>query len=280
MLRLAGIVALTLAPLAQAFAWGDQGHRVVCEIAFHEAAADTRTRIDALIGSAGETGPFSELCIWPDHPRKRDDEHYVNLARDAQAIGTAACPLADRCVVAAIGKDMAILADPANSELARLIALKFLGHFVGDVHQPLHVSFQDDRGGNSVDTTGVCGSSLHSAWDTCLVKKAVGTNPRAAAFALEAEITAADHAAWVQSAPVDWANESFAIAIATGTNYCTSGAISCEYTPGNEQFDPGEQERKVTIDAAYVARSTPIIRDRLKRAGVRLAHLLDQALAP
>jgi S1/P1 Nuclease len=280
MLRLAGIVALTLAPLAQAFAWGDQGHRVVCEIAFHEAAADTRTRIDALIASAGETGPFSELCVWPDHPRKRDDEHYVNLARDAQAIGTAACPLADRCVVAAIAKDVAILADPANSEVARLIALKFLGHFVGDVHQPLHVSFEDDRGGNSVDTTGICGRNLHSAWDTCLLQQAVGTDVAAAVDQLAGEIVSADTWAWVRSGPVDWANESFAITIADPTDYCDIAGATCAYAPGNEQFDPGEQERKVTIDAAYVARSTPIIRDRLKRAGVRLAHLLDQALAP
>ena len=56
--------ALTLAPVAQALAWGDEGHRIVCEIAFHEASADTRAKIDALIASAGEAGPFSELCIW------------------------------------------------------------------------------------------------------------------------------------------------------------------------------------------------------------------------
>jgi hypothetical protein len=262
------------------FCLGRPGHRVVGEIAFHEAAADTRTRIEALIASAGETGPFSELCIWPDHPRKRDDEHYVNLARDAQAIGTAACPLADRCVVAAIGKDVAILADPANSEVARLIALKFLGHFVGDVHQPLHVSFEDDRGGNSVDTTGICGRNLHSAWDTCLLQQAVGTDVAVAVNQLTAEIVSADTWASVASSPIDWANESFTVAIAAETNYCTASASACEYTPGNETFDPGEQERQVTIDAAYVARSTPIIRDRLKRAGVRLAHLLDRTLAP
>ena len=103
------------------------------------------------------------------------------------------------------------------------MALKFLGHFMGDIHQPLHVSFQDDRGGNSVDTTGVCGSNLHSAWDTCLLKKAVGTNPLAAAFALEAEITDADRAAWVAAGPMDWANESFAIAIAPATRLLRRG---------------------------------------------------------
>ena len=204
----------------------------------------------------------------------------MNLARDAQAIGADECPLADRCVVTAITKDVATLSDASNSDVARLIALKFLGHFVGDVHQPMHVSFQDDRGGNSVDTTGTCGSNLHSAWDTCLLQQAVGTDVAAAVDQLTGEVVSADTWAWVQSTPVDWANESFAISIADPTDYCDLAGATCEYEPGNVQFDPGEQERKVTIDATYIAMSTPIIRDRLKRAGVRLAHLLDEAMEP
>lgn len=280
MWRLLAVGALTLAPSSAAFAWGDEGHRIVCGIAFHEAAASTRAKIEAMIASNGETGPFTETCIWPDHPRKRDDEHYVNLARDAQAIGADECPLADRCVVSAIGKDVAILSDPASDDVPRFLALKFLGHWVGDVHQPMHVSFQDDRGGNSVDTTGTCGSNLHSAWDTCLLQQAVGTDVAVAVAQLTAEIVSADTWAWVASSPIDWGNESFAVAIAAGTNYCTASASACEYTPGNETFDPGEPERQVTIDATYIAMSTPIIRDRLKRADVRLAHLLDAALKP
>ena len=143
---------------------------------------------------------FASCCIWADHPRKRDDEHYVNLARDAQAIGADACPLADRCVVTRDREGRRDASSPtANSEVARLIALKFLGHFVGDVHQPMHVSFQDDRGGNSVDTTGICGSNLHSAWDTCLLQQAVGTDVAAAVDQLTGEIVSADTWAWVQS---------------------------------------------------------------------------------
>ena len=202
----------------------------------------------------------------------------MNLPRDAGGLGAEACPLADRCVVTAVEKDVATLSSLTAGEVPRLMALKFLGHFMGDLHQPLHVSFQDDRGGNSVDTTGVCGSNLHSAWDTCLLKKAVGTNPQAAAFALEAEITDADRAAWVAAGPIDWANELFAITIAAGTKYCVADSGVCQYEAGNVELDQGEAEKQVAIDAAYVAMSTPIIRDRLKRAGVRLAHLLDVSL--
>jgi S1/P1 Nuclease len=141
------------------------------------------------------------------------------------------------------------------------------------------VSFQDDLGGNRVDTTDLCGGNLHAAWDTCLVTKAVGTDPMPAAFALAAEITDADRQAWVATAPIDWANEAFAIAIAPGTGYCVEAGGVCEYQPGNVAFAMGESEKTVVIDAVYVAAAAPSIRDRLKRAGVRLAQLLDQALA-
>ena len=269
---------LCAAPLSSALAWGDDGHRIVCEIAFLEMAPATRAEVEALIATDPQFASFADSCTWADHPRKRDDEHYVNLPRDAGGLGAEACPLADRCVVTAVEKDVATLSSLTAGEVPRLMALKFLGHFMGDLHQPLHVSFQDDRGGNSVDTTGVCGSNLHSAWDTCLLKKAVGTNPQAAAFALEAEITDADRAAWVAAGPIDWANESFAITIAAGTKYCVADGGVCQYEAGNVELDQGEAEKQVAIDAAYVAMSTPIIRDRLKRAGVRLAHLLDVSL--
>jgi hypothetical protein len=103
---------------------------------------------------------------------------------------------------------------------AKLEALKFLGHWVGDVHQPLHVSFEDDRGGNNILVTGECGSNLHSAWDTCLVLKAVGEDVGEAATELMKTITPAEIESWTRSEPMDWANESFVIAEQAQTKYC------------------------------------------------------------
>ncbi len=74
---------------------------------------------------------------------------------------------------------------------------------------------------------------------------------------------------WTVTKPREWANETFAIAKAAGTHYCVQNAGSCDLPPGS-----------VTIDAAYVAASTPVIREQLQKAGVRLAHLLDEALSP
>jgi hypothetical protein len=138
---------------------------------------------------------------------------------------------------------------------------------VGDIHQPLHVSFEDDRGGNSVLVTGLCDANLHSAWDTCLVLKAVGEDVSGAATELMKTITPARIESWTHSAPMDWANESFAIAEQAQTKYCIRQGASCEHPLG-----------KVTIDAAYVAANAPIVKEQLQKSGVRLAPLLDAAL--
>jgi hypothetical protein len=138
--------------------------------------------------------------------------------------------------------------------------------WVGDVHQPLHV--ENDRGGNGVLVLGECGTSnLHSAWDACLVTKAVGEDTGEAATDLLKPITPAKIESWTRSKPMDWANESFAIAEQVRTEYCIRQGASCAHPSG-----------QVKIDAAYVAVNTPVVREQLQKAGVRLAHLLDATL--
>jgi hypothetical protein len=87
-----------------------------------------------------------------------------------------------------------------------------------------------------------------------------------AATELIKTITPARIESWTHSEPMDWANESFAIAEQPQTKYCIRQGTSCDQPAG-----------KVTIDAAYVAVNTPIVREQLLKAGVRLAHLLDAA---
>jgi hypothetical protein len=169
--------------------------------------------------------------------------------------------------VTAIRKGFEFLSSKSASQAQKLGSLKFLGHWVGDIYQPLHVSFEDDRGGNSVLVTGLCDANLHSAWDTCLVLKAVGEDVGEAATELLKTITPARIEGWTHSAPMDWTNESFAIAEQARTEYCIRQGASCDHPSGN-----------VKIDAAYVSVNTPIIREQLQKAGVRLAHLLDSAL--
>ena len=155
----------------------------------------------------------------------------------------------------------------AESETSRLIALKSLGHWVGDIHQPLHVSFLDDRGGNTIRTSGQCPGNLHAVWDNCLVQYAVGPDASEAATDLLAIITPEMKAGWNASVPRDWANESFAITEAARTMYCAMHGSSCDMT-----------SNALNISAQYLDANESVVKMQLQRAGVRLARLLDDAL--
>jgi hypothetical protein len=268
-LRLMVVLLVAVFPISSvAWAWGDEGHKVICEIALRLVQPNTRAEIQKLISADERFNSFSDSCTWPDHPRQRASEHFLNLPRDSDGLRSETCPGASACVVTAIKKDFDVLSSNNASEAQKLASLKFLGHWVGDIHQPLHVSFEDDRGGNGILVAGECGASnLHSAWDTCLVLKAAGEDVGQAATELVKSITPAEIESWTRSDPKDWANESFAIAEQTQTKYCIRQGASCDQPAG-----------KVTIDAAYVVTNAPIIREQLQKAGVRLAHLLDAAL--
>ena len=112
----------------------------------------------------------------------------MNLPRDSAGLNSDQCPLAQQCVLTAILSDQKILASRSATDANRLLALKSLGHWVGDIHQPLHVSFLDDRGGNSISVSG-CARNLHAVWDNCLVEQAVGRDVVKAANRMVAAIT-------------------------------------------------------------------------------------------
>jgi S1/P1 Nuclease len=266
--RLMVALLLVLFPISSdVWAWGDEGHKVICEIAIHLVQPGTRAEIQKLISTDERFSSFGESCTWPDHPRQRASEHFVNLPRDSDGLHSETCPNAAACVLTAIKRDFEVLSSTNASQAQKLASLKFLGHWVGDIHQPLHVSFEDDRGGNSIPVTGICDANLHAAWDTCLVLRAVGEDVNESATELMKTITPARIESWNHSNPMDWANESFAIAEQARTEYCIRQGASCDHPSG-----------KVKIDAAYVAVNTPIVREQLQKAGVRLAHLLDAAL--
>ena len=190
----------------------------------------------------------------------------MNLSRDSAGLNSDQCPLAPNCVLTAILSDQTILASKRATDADRLLALKSLGHWVGDIHQPLHVSFGDDRGGNSISVSG-CARNLHAVWDNCLVDYAVGSDVVKAANSMMAAITPDMLNQWTSSTPRDWANESFAISEAVTTLYCVMHGQSCDST-----------RDALTITTEYLESNKPVVRVQLQKAAVRLAHLLDMAL--
>jgi S1/P1 Nuclease len=250
----------------EARAWGDLGHKVICEIALRLVRLDTQAAITRLMQLDSEFKTFSDSCIYPDHPRIRAAEHFLNLPRDSKGLTSDACPLADACVLTAILSDFKILQAKENTDASKLVALKSLGHWVGDIHQPLHVSFLDDKGGNTIRTSGECSGNLHAVWDTCLVQYAIGPDASEAVTDLLAAITPEMKAQWTASAPRDWANESFAITESARTMYCVMHGSSCDLTSG-----------ALNITAQFLDANEPVVKEQLQKAGVRLARLLDIA---
>jgi hypothetical protein len=253
------------APERPEMTWGGEGHKLVCEIAWRHMTPSARALAAQL--RSGETGQFSESCIWADEVRDDRPETYhyhfinipsgqsgVNLARDC---GDAA----KRCVTWAIKHYTQILADRRQSHLARSEALKFVGHFVGDLHQPLHAGRPGDRGGNEVRVSffGDAGTEqrrmqLHSVWDSGILRRANLVWP-ASAEELTVGITRADVSAWANSDVLGWTNESYQIAEEFVYNVANGGDIA----------EP------------YYNRALQIARQRLQQGGIRLAHLLNEA---
>lgn len=243
-----------LLPSAAAFAWGFEGHRIVSEIAARRIDPATLEKITELLD--GQT--IADVSTWADEVRNLPPYaysrpyHYVNIAvgwpvyepkRD--------CPGGD-CVVAAIQKYEAESRDPATPLEKRKEALKFLIHFVQDLHQPLHASKTGDRGGNDIDVIFFGRPmNLHSLWDTGMIQR-MERDWRELAAELEDEITPADAEAWSSLDPIEWTHESYQY------------SLSHAYPIGDGNL--GDE---------YYAKNQPLMLQRLQQGGVRLALLLE-----
>jgi S1/P1 Nuclease. len=130
----------------------------------------------------------------------------------------------------------------------------------------LHVSFEEDRGGNNIRVSGQCSGNLHGTWDNCLVQYAVGPDVLEAVTELLGSITPELQTRWAASELREWVNESFAISKAVRTGYCAMHGESCDMPSGS-----------VTIGAEYLDANEPVVKEQLQKAGVRLARVLDTA---
>jgi S1/P1 Nuclease len=203
------LIALALAS-APAEAWGDLGHRVTALIAYRHLTPKARTALDALLKSDGDTltpQDFAGRATWADKFRIAHREtaawHFINIEIDhpdvagacfdfpAQGIAQlASAGPAEDCVVNKIDEFAAELRSPLTAPAERLLALKFLIHFIGDVHQPLHAADHGDRGGNCIGLASARGqaANLHGFWDVDVVE-ALGHSPGHIADKLDAGLT-------------------------------------------------------------------------------------------
>jgi hypothetical protein len=248
-------------PQNQAFAWGEAGHKIVCEIAFQELDANARSRVKRAIDADPDYTAFADACIWADAIRsldryKRYDRlHYVNAKPGATSLPRR-CPRG--CVLSVIEEEANILRDPARPAARKLEALKFLGHFVGDLHQPLHASYAKDLGGNRVMVQyhGET-ENLHRVWDTLMIRQRT-SNWRSLAEQLAARVAPGDRVTHGARSPLAWGNESFRIV-----------------ESGVYDFENDED-----LALGYYRRNIRTVEKRMLVAGIRLAALLNRVYGP
>jgi hypothetical protein len=280
------LLLLGLLAAGRTFAWGDLGHQVTALIAYRHLTPAARAGLDALLASDTDAltpADFASRASWADRSRSTHREtaawHYVNIEIDQPDINRAcynfpalstgqAASLgpAEDCIVDKIEEFAAELKAPATTPAERLLALKFLIHFVGDLHQPLHASDHHDRGGNCIALSpspdgGV--SNLHAFWDITVVD-ALGSSPPQIAAALDATITQDEITRWNQGTVRSWTLEVSQLSLKDA--YSLPAKPTCS-APGSIALTVAYQEQ-AKIDAA----------EQIKKAGIRMAGLLNQAL--
>ena len=205
------VLLLTFSAVATmpAWAYGFNGHKAVCQIAYELLDTDTQQAIDEVMQQQAAYQSFAEACTWPDDIKSNHDYdwagswHYINVARTQTQVSMQDCD-ADGCVLSAIPEMQARLrADHSDWQ-----ALLFLAHFIGDLHQPLHVSYADDRGGNraAIEFRGKA-SNLHSLWDWQLLQARGIDQWQQFASNQRQQITAEQRQQWQQGTPSEWATD-------------------------------------------------------------------------
>ena len=245
------------APLRSHARWWDLGHRIVARLADPLLTAHAREAVRDILGGQS----LADAAVWADNIRQyrhdADRLHYVNIPLADTVYDPARhCPHG-QCIIAAIERDRGVLADSTASPAERAEALRFLIHFMGDLHQPLHVADDGDRGGNEREVSFLGRpTNLHKVWDGELVE-AFGLTPDAYVAYLQQRIESLDLRELGRGTVADWAMEVH-----------RAGVNHAYRLPRDGRLGP-----------AYVNANRPVIDHALIAAGARLALVLNQALA-
>lgn len=253
--------ALLMLPLwHSAHAWSAKGHRIVAELAERRLTPATATAVRELLQD--EASPrLAVIAPWADQvrdlPRYRTTArlHFINFSRNdpCHYVAERDCP-DGQCIVAAIAHYRRVLRDRRASIPARAEALKFVVHFVADIHQPLHSAFGDDRGANTFQVRyGFQGLNLHALFDRVLLESRPWRAEEYADF-LQSGLPRPGRVTGINPA-IHWAESA------------------CRLVESEHIYPPRRR-----VEEAYVLRMRPLAEHQLQLAGVRLAAILNADL--
>jgi hypothetical protein len=292
------------------FAWGCKGHQTAALIAERHLTPEARQYLHTLLNDNPVDPQLKRYCgafagslladasTWPDDVRGARNNgpwHYIDIPRRAPHR-----PLADYCgdsgcIAQAIAEQLAILKDPRADSRQRAEALRYIIHFVGDLHMPLHASDNNDEGGNCapVDYLGAApqkhnhsySPNLHSIWDTSILERDMnGTDPQHFADELDRKFHGSS-ASWQRAGiHVDaWAWESHDLAerFAYGKLHPNDPVEAHVIVHScSDDNNVGERLRQMhfAADEKYQRAAARVVEKRVAQAGIRLAMILNDAV--
>ncbi len=279
-----GLLALSLAH--GALAWGPETHRMVGDIAAAQLNAKAKAKVLELLsddrladGQLSGRRTLGEVASWADEIREYDPKkpgrrlHFDDIPLCEAPDYSRYCKNG-QCASAQIGRQLEILGDERSRLPQRNRALKWVVHLVGDIHQPLHASNRHDQGGNAVqvaffgqrDNPPYRNLNLHALWDVHMVRRLVAERGGERAF-VSASLSDGEKSAWGKGSISDWIRESHEI------------ARDLAYTALPVAASCGRKIAGVVeIGQAYYAKAAPVIEIQIKKAGVRLARVLNETL--
>lgn len=260
--RLVLMFVLILLP-SSLHAWGREGHEIIALLAEQRLIPEVREKAYRLLDGTS----FIEAATWADQVRTDETSpwHYVSIELAEIEYNPARVCHQDQCVIGKIQQFQRVLADDTANVRKRQEALKYLIHFVGDLHQPLHAANQNDRGGTQAEVEFLGQTidpfrggpwTLHAVWDSGIVGE---RDPDARHYAerLNEWLASQPRHAFEDGSVVDWAMESHQIA--------------------KEHVYAMPEDRK--LGEEYIRANGSVVDHQLAKAGVRLARLLNEAFA-
>jgi|SRR5690348_4032043 nuclease S1 len=295
-------------------AWGCKGHQTVALIAEKHLTPDAQQLVEKLLSEnpidpklkryCGNATPdlMVDASTWPDdvrNERRNGPWHYIDIPRGKQKGSLEEYCGTDGCVTRAIEEQRAILKDRSADPAKRAEAIRYLIHFVGDMHQPLHVINNGDNGGNCVPLKYLhheplpnplhperedYSPNLHQIWDTEIIERDMEvSNPHRYADELDEKFrteSAAREAAGIHVENWAWevhkraeteVYDAFSVKISTEPDVKPNGCSDNNHI-GKRLF-----EKHLAVDEAYQNRAAKAAETGLAEAGVRLAMILNDA---
>ena len=241
----------------QALGWGQTGHRVTGAIAEQYLRPEAKKAIQNILPNED----LAEAATWADEMRSAPGVfwqktsspwHYVTVTQGKNYVEVGAPEEGD--AYTALERFTTSLRDPKASTAEKQLALRFIVHIIGDLHQPLHVGNGTDRGGNAVKLKFMWeDSNLHRVWDSGMLDQRRLSYTEWTAR-LSRKMTAEQVKAWMEPEPLVWMAESMQIRDRV-------------YPQGDE------------ISWDYIYQHLPTATQRLQMAGVRIAAYLNKLFA-